>query len=143
MDNTESRRPETIPYPTVWVRFTGKNPMPDGKIPKFRVQCITEDMFEEIVDLFCNIFAREEHTCASTKLADDPVSLGEFREIWLKSVKQKVGLVAIMEEEGEQHGQRPRIAGVNITTITLKSDVLTADMVSNLFTTVINLVSIY
>ncbi|KAJ9578671.1 hypothetical protein L9F63_005161, partial [Diploptera punctata] len=91
-------------------KFSGKTPMSDGKIPKFRIQCITEDMFEEI-------------------LADDPVSLGEMKEIWLKFLKQKVGMVAIMEEEGEQEGKRHIIAGFNITGVTTISDKLTVDMI--------------
>ena len=107
--------------------------MPDGKIPKFRIQCITEDMFEEIVDLMCNIFARDEFTCAATNLIGDPVSLDEFKVSWWKFLKQKVGLVAIMEEEGDQHGKRPRIAGLNITGVSEKSDKLTLDMVSKYY----------
>ena len=106
--------------------------MPDGKIPKFRIQCITEDMFDEVLDMMCNIFARDELTCSRVKLEEDPVSLDEFKKYWLKYLKQKIGLVAIIDEEGKREGKRPRIAGLNLTGVTLKSDKVTLDMVSEL-----------
>lgn len=58
----EWKRPESVPFPNVWMRFEGKKEI-NGKIPKFWIQDIPEDMFEEVADFMCKNFIYEEPLC--------------------------------------------------------------------------------
>ncbi|XP_069669088.1 uncharacterized protein [Periplaneta americana] len=112
-------RPASVPFPTVWRRSTGRTKMEDGKIPNFRIQDLPEELEEELLDLMCNIFVRDEQISARCKMCEDPVSVQESREAWRKAINQKMTLVAIVDEDG---AAKPRIAGANILGVTLKSD---------------------
>ncbi|PSN30583.1 hypothetical protein C0J52_27351 [Blattella germanica] len=116
------RRPTSVPYPQVWLTCTGKKPLANGKIPKFRIQDATEDMHEDLVGYMCNIFARDEHLCRTMKIADDPVSIKEFEEIWRKFLNFNITVVALLEEDEPSEEKRPRIAGCNILGVTRKTD---------------------
>ncbi|PSN30584.1 hypothetical protein C0J52_27352 [Blattella germanica] len=125
------KRPASLPYPTVWLKCIGKKPLADGKVPKFRIQCATEDMYDEILDYMCNIFSRDEHLSATMKVADDPVSIKESRVQWFRYLKMNISVVALLEvDEISESRKRPRIAGFNILGISRKTDPkFTSDMV--------------
>lgn len=60
------KRPESVPVPQVWRRFQGKKPMgKNNKIPKFRVQDLTEDLRETVVNSMLTFFLRDEPTCGN------------------------------------------------------------------------------
>ncbi|PSN32093.1 hypothetical protein C0J52_23916, partial [Blattella germanica] len=121
----------TLPYPTVWLHCTGKKPLGNGKLPKFRIQCATEDMYEEILNYMCNIFSREEHLSASMKIADDPIAVKEARAIWMKYLKMNISVVALLEDDEILNPNKSsRIVGFNILGISKKTDPkFTSDMV--------------
>lgn len=56
------KRPEDVPFPSVWRRFEGRKPI-DGTIPKFWVQDIPEEKFEEVVEVMCLNYIYEEPLC--------------------------------------------------------------------------------
>lgn len=56
------KRPESVPFPSVWIRFEGKREI-NGKIPKFWIQDIPEDMFELAVQTMSENFVYEESMC--------------------------------------------------------------------------------
>lgn len=52
-------RPENVPFPSVWGRFEGKREI-NGKIPKFWIQDVPEELFETAVDTMCKNFIYDE-----------------------------------------------------------------------------------
>nr|CAD7260531.1 unnamed protein product [Timema shepardi] len=117
-------RPDSVPFPSVWRRYEGTK-MTNGKIPKFSIEDLTEDYVEEVIEHMSNIFLRDETICGASRLSDDPVSLAEIQELWRKYAKQRVSLVAFVDEEG---GGRRRIAGANITGVEYKGHGATFEM---------------
>jgi hypothetical protein len=127
------KRPESVPFPTVWRRCVGKKKTEDGRILRFRIQDVTEDMHEELIDMMTTHFLRDEPLCASQNVLADPTSVKEFLYLWREYLRQNLALVAIVEEENEDRGESPpRIAGVNFTGVTLKSQKMSYDKVSTL-----------
>lgn len=56
------KRPNSVPYPSKWRHFEGRKQI-DGKIPKFWVQDIPEEMFEEAVEFMCASYIYDEPLC--------------------------------------------------------------------------------
>nr|CAD7461019.1 unnamed protein product [Timema tahoe] len=125
MANSLWERPDSVPFPSVWRRYEGTKKMPTGNIPKFSIEDLTEDYVEEVIEHMSNIFLRDETVCSTSKLCEDPVSLAEIQELWRKYAKQRVALVAFVDEE---EGGRRRIAGVNMTGVAYKSEGSTLEL---------------
>lgn len=53
-------RPASVPIPTVWEVYESDKPMPNGKIPRFRIQDYTEDWRDDIFHIMMNYFYTEE-----------------------------------------------------------------------------------
>ncbi|KAJ4437957.1 hypothetical protein ANN_13896 [Periplaneta americana] len=100
--------------------------MPDGKIPKFRIQDVPPDMHDEVVQFMSDHFFRDEALCSCLNVLGDPVSLKEFQDFWKELLQQNMALVAFLEEDGG--GTSTRIAGANITAISYKTDHYSYDM---------------
>nr|CAD7569782.1 unnamed protein product [Timema californicum] len=128
MANSLWKRPDSVPFPSVWRRYEGTKKMPTGNIPKFSIEDLTEDYVEEVIEHMSSIFLRDETVCSTSKLCEDPVSLAEIQELWRKYAKQRVALVAFVDEEG---GGRRRIAGANMTGIAYKSEVSNHELLAN------------
>ncbi|KAJ9593063.1 hypothetical protein L9F63_027699, partial [Diploptera punctata] len=126
-DNAKWTRPSSVPIPTVWRRCTGLKKMPDGTIPKFVIQDVPDDMHQEFIDFMTKHFFRDEVTCECLHLLEDSVSMAEFQEVYKEVLKDGVGLIAFVDEPLEP-GQKPKIAGLNLTAVAHKSDHFTADM---------------
>lgn len=58
------KRPESVPFPNVWARFEGRIPI-DGKPLKYRIQDVTDDLVEPVVDHMCRYFLVREILAAS------------------------------------------------------------------------------
>lgn len=56
------RRPDSVPFPSVWCRFNGRKEI-NGVIPKFWIQDIPEDQFEEVVNFMVEGFVNDEPLC--------------------------------------------------------------------------------
>jgi hypothetical protein len=102
--------------------------MGNGKVPNFTIQDIPEDRHEDIIDFMTTHFCRDESTCISLRLLEDPVSVLELQNLWRDVLKQNVGLVAF--EDNEEDEPRPRIAGCNVTCVTTKDEKLTHEQVN-------------
>ncbi|XP_069669110.1 uncharacterized protein [Periplaneta americana] len=119
------QRPKSVPVPTIWRRCDGLREMEDGKIPKFVIQDVPEDMHEEIVEFMTVYFCRDEVMSASLKFLDDPVSVKELQDIWRTMLIQNIGLVAFVDD-GED-GDRRMIAGCNVTGVSYKGEKITSE----------------
>ena len=120
-------RPNEVPYPNVWRRFEGKREI-DGVKPRFRIQDVTEDLEDEIVEHMSTVFLRDEPMCSSVGIADDPVSLKEFQDMWRDYMKQRVAVVAVVEPETTPY--TGRVAGCNLLGVTNRTDKVDINKVS-------------
>jgi hypothetical protein len=75
-------------------------------------------------------FCRDEATCRSLRIFEDPESVLELQNLWRDALKQNMALVAFVENEKDEH--RPRIAGCNVTCVTTKDEKLTYEQVNPL-----------
>ncbi|XP_069690259.1 arylalkylamine N-acetyltransferase-like 2 isoform X2 [Periplaneta americana] len=121
MTGSRWTRPGDIPFPTVWRWYNGKQPL-EGKTPRFRIQDVTEDLEDEVVQHMTDVFLRDEPMCSSVGLADDPVSVLEFQTMWRDYMRQRVALVAVVEPETTPYSGH-RVAGCNLLGITCRGDV--------------------
>ncbi|XP_069669114.1 arylalkylamine N-acetyltransferase-like 2 [Periplaneta americana] len=117
------QRPVSVPVPTVWRRYEGLLEMPDGKKPKFIIQDLTEDIFEDVLEIMSVNFCKDEVMFGCLKITEDPVSLTELQDLWRKLSKQNAGLVALLDDGSD----RPRVAGANMTFVCRKQDKFSPD----------------
>ena len=121
-------RSKSVPFPKIWRKCSGLKKMDNGEVPNFTIQDIPEDRHEEIVDFMTTHFCRDETTCISVGLLEDPVSTLELQNVWRDSLKQNMALVAFLDNEEDEH--RPRIAGCNITCVTTKDQKIPYEQVN-------------
>ncbi|XP_069669115.1 uncharacterized protein [Periplaneta americana] len=111
-------RPSSVPFPTVWRKYEGTSQMADGKKPKFVIQDLTEDLLEDVIELMCFTFCKEESIFGSVRITEDPVSLNELGEFFRRMWRDKVAVVALLDDGSSN----PRIAGFNMLCICRKQD---------------------
>lgn len=120
------RRPDNVPYPSVWRRFEGRKPTADGKKLKFRVQDLTEDLFEAVADHMDKFFLADEPMCKYINTKGDKVACDEFRAMWLDLFTQRAALVVLLEDDDGNvaagNEKYPKIVGCNCTGVALKDD---------------------
>ncbi|KAJ9592630.1 hypothetical protein L9F63_015703, partial [Diploptera punctata] len=112
-------RPNEVPYPNVWKRYEGKREI-EGVKPVFLIQDVTEDLEDEIVEHMTTVFLQDEPMCKAVGMAEDPVSLKEFQDMWRDYMKYKIALVAVVEPGTSPYPAR--VAGCNLLGVTNKSD---------------------
>ncbi|GLV39248.1 hypothetical protein CBL_06298 [Carabus blaptoides fortunei] len=113
------KRPESVPFPSVWSRFEGKREI-NGKIPKFWIQDIPEDMFEIAMQTMLQNFIYDESMCKSITIVDEADSMDDIKEVWKAFLQHKLGLICFMENP-DPNG-KPIIAGLNITYLSNKNE---------------------
>lgn len=52
-------RPD-VPYPNIWTTFEAKESKNSDKVVKYRIQDVPEDRFDEVLDLCCEAYVRDE-----------------------------------------------------------------------------------
>ncbi|KAF5297811.1 hypothetical protein FQA39_LY11960 [Lamprigera yunnana] len=110
--NTIFKRPENVPYPSVWKRFKGKREI-NGVIPSFWVQDIPEDQFEDALDFIMSGFPVDEPLNKYSGLTNDDESMESLRSAERKIIYDKLALICYAENP-EPNG-KPIIAGINTT----------------------------
>lgn len=108
------KRPENIPYPSVWLKFKAKD-LESENLVEYRVQDLPEDRFDEAIEYMTKKFLPDEPMCRSTLLAKDQVSVYEIHYLWRLMLKQKIVLVCFKEGSDE-------IVGMNMVGITTKEE---------------------
>ncbi|KAG6454650.1 hypothetical protein O3G_MSEX008820 [Manduca sexta] len=108
-------RPASVPYPTVWKRFTVRK---GGVTSLLRIQDLTEDMHEPALKLMAKYFTRDEPPCKYIGIQNHPVALSELEKLWRNTIKDNLSLVCIKDTDDES----PVIVGVNVLTVVCKED---------------------
>uniref|UniRef100_A0A1B0DNF1 N-acetyltransferase domain-containing protein n=1 Tax=Phlebotomus papatasi TaxID=29031 RepID=A0A1B0DNF1_PHLPP len=114
------KRPETVEFPRVWWRFKAKDPE-SGQTVDYRIEDLTEDRYDEVVDLMINCFVPDEIMSKSIGTADDKVSMAEMRGFWKESMPNKLTLVCYKEGSTE-------ICGLNILEVVEESSTSADDL---------------
>ncbi|XP_055684454.1 uncharacterized protein LOC129790769 isoform X2 [Lutzomyia longipalpis] len=105
-------RPESVTFPQIWTTFVARDP-DSGLNVKYRIEDIREDRFDEVLDLMANVFLKDEVTCVSLDLFNDPDFNG--RNFWLEILNKKISVICFKEGSDE-------ICGFNLLEV-LEKDV--------------------
>ncbi|KAF5277778.1 hypothetical protein FQR65_LT03758 [Abscondita terminalis] len=106
------KRPENVPYPSVWKRFKGRREI-DGVIPNFWIQDIPEEDMENAIDFMMSGFPRDEPLNRSSGLASKSESLIFLRNLLKEVLQCKIALICYTDNP-DPNG-KPIIAGMNAT----------------------------
>ncbi|XP_058115977.1 uncharacterized protein LOC131284423 [Anopheles ziemanni] len=104
------KRPDTVPFPTVWHRFSGRTPDTNDLV-NYVVQDIPENRFDDCIEHMCSYLLRDEPTCRCFALADDPIA------IWRKVLERRCAVVCF--REGDDRGE---IVGINMLNVVSRDD---------------------
>ncbi|GAB0087130.1 uncharacterized protein DMENIID0001_014070 [Sergentomyia squamirostris] len=112
MVSNKWKRPESVPFPSVWRRFKAKD-AETGEMVNYRVEDLPEDRYEEAVELLVEHFLKDEPMCKAGGAANDPQSIAGFSNAWKAILQDKISLVCFKENSNE-------IVGVNVLKICSK-----------------------
>ncbi|XP_069690256.1 arylalkylamine N-acetyltransferase-like 2 [Periplaneta americana] len=125
MTDNQWKRPSDVSFPSVWRSYDGKRPL-EGMTPRFRIQDVTEDLEDEVIQLLTDVILRDEFMCSTAGVASDPVSLAEVQGLWREYLRYRISLVALVEP-----GTTPyighRVVGCNVLGIVSLHDTLDAN----------------
>ncbi|CAH0558193.1 unnamed protein product [Brassicogethes aeneus] len=107
---SEWQRPASVPFPSIWRKFEGKN-MVDGKKRQYWVQDLTDDLLEPAIDYMCTGFMEDEAICKYNKYIEDPNAIEIARQYWKNQAQQKLCLICLTKNDLG----RTEIAAVNMT----------------------------
>lgn len=62
------RRPESVSHPQVWLRF--ERTTKDGKLLKFKVQDVTDDLHDDVLNFMLKYYMKEEPWSSNAGNAD-------------------------------------------------------------------------
>lgn len=96
-----SRKPDD-PRNRVWYRFNA--PDENGKVVEYEIKDLPPEKLEEGIALMKKYYCGDEPLCRITKLADDPVSVGHYDELWRESFKQGMALACFKVGDDELVG---------------------------------------
>ncbi|XP_058839944.1 uncharacterized protein LOC131695448 [Topomyia yanbarensis] len=116
-------RPTNSAFPSVWHTFRAKDVDSDQLIT-YRVQDLTEDRFEDMVQHFLDNFIEEEPICVSKGVAKDATAREAAIKLWRKVLREKMTLVCYKEGSDE-------IIGANIVTVKTSDEVYTIDILKS------------
>lgn len=97
------KRPETVPFPSVWLRFKARDVDSDNLI-EYRVQDLTEADFEAAFDHMKTHFLKDEVMNNVMELWKDEAAIADLYKIWKEMVKQRLSLACFRENSNEMVG---------------------------------------
>ncbi|KAJ9593489.1 hypothetical protein L9F63_014974 [Diploptera punctata] len=114
-------RPKAVPFPNVWRKCRGWRETEDGKIHKFSIEDVPQDMHEDIIEFLTEFHFHPTYgseLMKNVKMYEDPTAIKQYQEKWRKALKDNISLVAFLEEEGQ--GDKRLIVGVNVLKVDYK-----------------------
>ena len=97
--------------PKVYCTLDRRCPKSD-EIVEYKIQDLTEDRYEEAVELFVEFYLQDEPVAKSRKMYENESSKNEMRKVWINAVKQGLSVACIKNDN--------ELVGANILTITQK-----------------------
>ncbi|XP_050087350.1 uncharacterized protein LOC126572241 [Anopheles aquasalis] len=109
-------RPASVPYPNVWWTFEAPDPdREDGALATYRVEDVTEDRFEDVMQLYTEHFLDDEPLCAQSGIRQDAEAYEETRTFWMHAFSGKLTIVCYKEGSKE-------LVGGNILAMSVAGD---------------------
>ncbi|XP_030024925.1 uncharacterized protein LOC115443601 isoform X2 [Manduca sexta] len=106
--------------PKVWSRFSVK--AKDGKVLKLRIEAMTEDRREELMNLLINYFIPEESLHKSLGIPQKPDALAElietYKEFWSEKPNQNL-TICVSDDETETRGE---LLGASLIALEARED---------------------
>ncbi|XP_058456545.1 uncharacterized protein LOC131433939 [Malaya genurostris] len=102
-------RPPQSPVPTVWHTFKAKDSDCDRTVV-YRVQDLTEDRYDDMIQHFLDHFIEEEPISVSKGISKDESARDEMIKLWRAALKEQMTLVCYKEGSDE-------IIGANIVVV--------------------------
>ncbi|KAJ6638871.1 hypothetical protein Bhyg_11609 [Pseudolycoriella hygida] len=100
------QRPDTIPYPNVWLTFEVSDE--NGELVKYRIQDLPIERAEDAINHMKTHFLTEEIECRARNIVNDEASVEDFVNIWRYAIHaDRLSLVCLKEGSEE-------FVGVNI-----------------------------
>ncbi|XP_043273494.1 uncharacterized protein [Venturia canescens] len=96
----------------VWGVVEGRKKTSDGKTLRFSIQEVPEDRFDDVLDLMCKVFIKDEPICDSLNAIEDPVTIEDFCKLWSFPLQKGIVVGAFLIDGDEP---KPILAGVNMT----------------------------
>lgn len=134
MVSSKWKRPQTVPFPSIWRRFKAKD-VETGELVNYCVQDLPEDRYEEAVQLLVEHFLKDEPMCKAggecnpcnsihvarviailsylSGATDDPQSVAGFSNAWRMILQDRISLVCFKENSDE-------IVGINVLKLCCK-----------------------
>lgn len=97
------KRPESVPFPSVWLKFKARDVNSDNLI-EYRVQDLTEDDFEVAFGHMKTHFLKDEVMNNAMELWKDEAAIADLYKIWKEMVKQRLSLACFRENSNEMVG---------------------------------------
>ncbi|XP_077299189.1 uncharacterized protein LOC143920257 isoform X2 [Arctopsyche grandis] len=113
------RRPESVSHPQVWLRF--ERTTKDGKLLKFKVQDVTDDRHDDVLDFMLKYYMKEEPWSSNAGVSKDPISLEVYRGYVRQYVfPQKATVICLLDEDDGNSSSD--IIGCNLLGVSCKKD---------------------
>lgn len=108
------KRPDSVQFPQVWLKFQAKD-LNSDELVNYRVQDLPLERYEDAIDHMCTHFIVDEPTSKSIGLSNDEHSVIETRTLYKAILNQNIALACFKERSDE-------IVGLNMVAITLKEE---------------------
>ncbi|XP_058456513.1 uncharacterized protein LOC131433912 [Malaya genurostris] len=102
-------RPPQPPVPTVWHTFKAKDVDSDQQVV-YRVQDLTEDRYEDLIQLFLDHFLEDEPIAVSKGITKNSPFCENMIKLWTGAIKEQMTIVCYKEGSDE-------IVGANMIVI--------------------------
>ncbi|XP_058838189.1 uncharacterized protein LOC131693930 [Topomyia yanbarensis] len=94
-------RPTTIPYPMVWHEFQGPDLGNTDNLVTYRVQDLTPNRFDDMVQHFLDHYLDEEPECVAKGISGDALAKREIIEYWRWCFGRRLTLVCYKDGSRE------------------------------------------
>ncbi|XP_001663020.2 uncharacterized protein LOC5576923 [Aedes aegypti] len=95
------QRPSEPAIPTVWYTFQAPDPDNDEQLVTYRVEDLTEDRFDDIIEHYKEYFVVDEPIYASRKTNEDETAMKELEGFWRWCLEQRLTIVCYKEGSNE------------------------------------------
>ncbi|KAJ8918483.1 hypothetical protein NQ315_008180 [Exocentrus adspersus] len=116
VNNNKWKRPENVPFPSVWRTFERKET--DGAIKKYWVQ----DLVPEYEDIFLknyeDVYLKEEALYKYSKISEDPQAIEHKKNLYRSCMNNRMVLICLTEDANGHE----ELVGGNIFLVLQKSD---------------------
>ncbi|XP_058116220.1 uncharacterized protein LOC131287958 [Anopheles ziemanni] len=98
-------RPSDVPYPNVWWTFKAPDPdRDDGGLATYTVEDLTEDRFEDAIELFTEHFLDDEPLAQHARTRHNPVAYDQVITMFKSCFNKRLSVVCYKESSEELVG---------------------------------------